>query len=111
MDGLTTQSVGLLAQGRPGLRPATPTGVIELLDAYEVELEGAAGRDLLAPGLPGVDLEHVAAAGHRLVVRAGVLPAGRDGLGHVHHPALPVQPDLSIRSTNPHAIIGMGSCT
>jgi len=31
-----------LAQGTPGLRPATPLGVIELLDAYEVALEGAA---------------------------------------------------------------------
>ena len=28
-------------QGAPGLRPCTPLGVIELLDAYEVALEGA----------------------------------------------------------------------
>jgi methylenetetrahydrofolate dehydrogenase (NADP+)/methenyltetrahydrofolate cyclohydrolase len=41
VDGLTAYSAGLLALGRPGLRPCTPSGVIELLDAYDVELEGA----------------------------------------------------------------------
>jgi methylenetetrahydrofolate dehydrogenase (NADP+)/methenyltetrahydrofolate cyclohydrolase len=41
VDGLTAYSAGLLALGRPGLRPCTPSGVVELLDAYEVEIEGA----------------------------------------------------------------------
>ncbi|MEA9986932.1 MULTISPECIES: bifunctional methylenetetrahydrofolate dehydrogenase/methenyltetrahydrofolate cyclohydrolase FolD [Subtercola] len=41
VDGLTTMSVGLLAQNKPGLRPCTPSGVIELLDAYDVPIEGA----------------------------------------------------------------------
>ncbi|HEY2162182.1 MAG TPA: bifunctional methylenetetrahydrofolate dehydrogenase/methenyltetrahydrofolate cyclohydrolase FolD [Solirubrobacteraceae bacterium] len=41
VDGLTTISAGLLLQGNPGLRPCTPLGVIELLDSYGVELEGA----------------------------------------------------------------------
>ncbi len=41
VDGLTPISAGRLAQGTPGLRPCTPLGVIELLDAYEVPLEGA----------------------------------------------------------------------
>jgi len=41
VDGLTPLSVGRLVQGRPGLRPCTPSGVMELLDAYEVPLEGA----------------------------------------------------------------------
>ncbi len=40
VDGLTPISVGRLWQGTPGLRPSTPLGVIELLDAYEVALEG-----------------------------------------------------------------------
>jgi methylenetetrahydrofolate dehydrogenase (NADP+) / methenyltetrahydrofolate cyclohydrolase len=40
VDGLTTASVGLLARGLPGLRPCTPSGIIELLDAYDVELSG-----------------------------------------------------------------------
>jgi methylenetetrahydrofolate dehydrogenase (NADP+)/methenyltetrahydrofolate cyclohydrolase len=41
VDGLTPISAGRLAQGTPGLRPCTPLGVIELLDAYAVDLEGA----------------------------------------------------------------------
>jgi methylenetetrahydrofolate dehydrogenase (NADP+)/methenyltetrahydrofolate cyclohydrolase len=41
VDGLTPISAGRLAQGTPGLRPCTPLGVIELLDAHEVALEGA----------------------------------------------------------------------
>jgi len=62
VDGLTPLSAGRLAQGTPGLRPATPLGVIELLDAYEVELEGAAavvvGRsDLVGKPLAALLLE------------------------------------------------------
>jgi methylenetetrahydrofolate dehydrogenase (NADP+)/methenyltetrahydrofolate cyclohydrolase len=41
VDGLTPTSAGALAQGRPGLRPCTPVGVIELLDDAGVELRGA----------------------------------------------------------------------
>ncbi len=41
VDGLTPISAGRLAQGKIGLRPCTPLGVIELLDSYEVPLEGA----------------------------------------------------------------------
>jgi methylenetetrahydrofolate dehydrogenase (NADP+) / methenyltetrahydrofolate cyclohydrolase len=41
VDGLTPISAGRLAQGADGFRPCTPKGVIELLDAYEVALEGA----------------------------------------------------------------------
>jgi methylenetetrahydrofolate dehydrogenase (NADP+) / methenyltetrahydrofolate cyclohydrolase len=41
VDGLTPISAGRLLQGTPGLRPATPLGVLELLDRYEVPLEGA----------------------------------------------------------------------
>jgi methylenetetrahydrofolate dehydrogenase (NADP+)/methenyltetrahydrofolate cyclohydrolase len=41
VDGLTAVSQGRLLQGAPGLRPCTPLGVLELLDAHEVELEGA----------------------------------------------------------------------
>jgi methylenetetrahydrofolate dehydrogenase (NADP+)/methenyltetrahydrofolate cyclohydrolase len=51
VDGLTPISAGRLAQGRPGLRPCTPVGIIELLDRYGVELEGAeavvVGRSIL----------------------------------------------------------------
>lgn len=40
VDGLTTTSAGLLAQALPGLTPCTPAGVIELLDASNVAIEG-----------------------------------------------------------------------
>ncbi len=41
VDGLTPVNAGLLSLGRPGLRPATPLGVMELLADTGVELEGA----------------------------------------------------------------------
>jgi methylenetetrahydrofolate dehydrogenase (NADP+)/methenyltetrahydrofolate cyclohydrolase len=41
VDGLTPVSAGLLAKGRPGLRPCTPAGVIELLHRHDVVLDGA----------------------------------------------------------------------
>jgi methylenetetrahydrofolate dehydrogenase (NADP+)/methenyltetrahydrofolate cyclohydrolase len=41
VDGLTPISAGLLAKGRPGLRPCTPLGVMELLRRHAVALEGA----------------------------------------------------------------------
>jgi methylenetetrahydrofolate dehydrogenase (NADP+)/methenyltetrahydrofolate cyclohydrolase len=51
VDGLTTANAGLLAQGRPGLRPCTPSGVMVLLDEYDVPLSGAeavvVGRSVL----------------------------------------------------------------
>jgi methylenetetrahydrofolate dehydrogenase (NADP+)/methenyltetrahydrofolate cyclohydrolase len=41
VDGLTPISAGRLLQNRPGLRPNTPLGCIELLDRHGVSLEGA----------------------------------------------------------------------
>lgn len=41
VDGLTEASAGRLATGRPGLRPCTPSGVIELLDTAEIPIAGA----------------------------------------------------------------------
>jgi methylenetetrahydrofolate dehydrogenase (NADP+)/methenyltetrahydrofolate cyclohydrolase len=41
VDGLTPISAGLLAKGRPGLRPCTPSGVMELLRRHDVALAGA----------------------------------------------------------------------
>jgi methylenetetrahydrofolate dehydrogenase (NADP+)/methenyltetrahydrofolate cyclohydrolase len=41
VDGLTPISAGLLVQNRPGLRPCTPSGVMELLRRHDVALEGA----------------------------------------------------------------------
>ena len=51
VDGLTVASAGLLAQGRPGLVPCTPQGVVELLRAGGTQVEGAevviVGRSIL----------------------------------------------------------------
>jgi methylenetetrahydrofolate dehydrogenase (NADP+)/methenyltetrahydrofolate cyclohydrolase len=51
VDGLTATSAGLLAQGRPGLVPCTPRGIVELLRDAGVELTGAeaviVGRSIL----------------------------------------------------------------
>ncbi len=41
VDGLTPISAGRLMQGKPGLRPCTPSGVLELLRRHDVALEGA----------------------------------------------------------------------
>jgi methylenetetrahydrofolate dehydrogenase (NADP+)/methenyltetrahydrofolate cyclohydrolase len=41
VDGLTPISAGLLMQGKPGLRPCTPAGIMELLRRHDVALEGA----------------------------------------------------------------------
>jgi methylenetetrahydrofolate dehydrogenase (NADP+) / methenyltetrahydrofolate cyclohydrolase len=41
VDGLTPVSTGLLVKGRPGLRPCTPAGAMELLRRHDVALEGA----------------------------------------------------------------------
>jgi methylenetetrahydrofolate dehydrogenase (NADP+)/methenyltetrahydrofolate cyclohydrolase len=41
VDGLTPVSAGRLLQNRAGLRPATPSGCLELLDRHGVQLEGA----------------------------------------------------------------------
>jgi methylenetetrahydrofolate dehydrogenase (NADP+)/methenyltetrahydrofolate cyclohydrolase len=41
VDGLTPVNAGLLALGRPGLRPCTPAGVMELLADTGVAVEGA----------------------------------------------------------------------
>jgi methylenetetrahydrofolate dehydrogenase (NADP+)/methenyltetrahydrofolate cyclohydrolase len=51
VDGLTPVNAGLLSQGRPGLRPCTPSGVMRLLRSAEVSLQGAeavvVGRSIL----------------------------------------------------------------
>jgi methylenetetrahydrofolate dehydrogenase (NADP+) / methenyltetrahydrofolate cyclohydrolase len=51
VDGLTPISIGYLVEGKPGMRPCTPLGVMEMLERTGVELEGAdvavVGRSLL----------------------------------------------------------------
>jgi methylenetetrahydrofolate dehydrogenase (NADP+)/methenyltetrahydrofolate cyclohydrolase len=40
VDGLTGESVARLTTGQPGLRPCTPSGVMRLLDATGINVEG-----------------------------------------------------------------------
>lgn len=59
VDGLHPFNLGRLMLGRPGLTPCTPTGVMTMLDAYGLELEGKTavivGRSLLV-GKPQAQL-------------------------------------------------------
>lgn len=41
VDGLHPYNLGKLVLGRPGLRPCTPSGVIRILDHYDIETTGA----------------------------------------------------------------------
>ncbi len=115
VDGLTPISAGRLAQGTPGLRPCTPLGVIELLDAHDVALEGAeavvVGRsDLVGKPLAALLLQRnatvtvchsrtrdlagvcaradvlVAAVGRRPADRRRARQAGRGGDRRRHEP-------------------------
>jgi methylenetetrahydrofolate dehydrogenase (NADP+)/methenyltetrahydrofolate cyclohydrolase len=51
VDGLTAANVAALVLGRPGHRPCTPAGCLELLDRHAIALEGrevvVVGRSLL----------------------------------------------------------------
>jgi methylenetetrahydrofolate dehydrogenase (NADP+) / methenyltetrahydrofolate cyclohydrolase len=59
VDGLTPISAGRLLQNTPGLRPCTPLGVIELLDRYEVALEGAEAVVVGRSDLVGKPVAHL----------------------------------------------------
>ncbi|HWT23044.1 MAG TPA: bifunctional methylenetetrahydrofolate dehydrogenase/methenyltetrahydrofolate cyclohydrolase FolD [Solirubrobacteraceae bacterium] len=67
VDGLTPVSAGLLAKGRPGLRPCTPAGVMELLDRHEVGLEGAEAVVVGRSDLVGKPLAQLLLARHATV--------------------------------------------
>jgi len=41
VDGIHLESLGRLAANEPGLTPCTPTGIIEMLDRYEIPIRGA----------------------------------------------------------------------
>lgn len=47
VDGFHPYNVGLLSTGRPGLRPCTPSGVIEILKRYRIPI---AGRNAVVVG-------------------------------------------------------------
>jgi methylenetetrahydrofolate dehydrogenase (NADP+) / methenyltetrahydrofolate cyclohydrolase len=116
VDGLTPTNAGRLWQGRPGLVPCTPRGVVELLDRSGVEL---AGREAVIVGrsdLVGKPLTALLLARHATVTvchsrtrdleavcrRADVLIAavgipGLVGAGHVKPGAVVI--DVGITRT------------
>ena len=67
VDGLTPISTGLLAKGRPGLRPCTPSGVMEMLRRHDVALEGAEAVVVGRSDLVGKPLAQLLLARHATV--------------------------------------------
>jgi methylenetetrahydrofolate dehydrogenase (NADP+)/methenyltetrahydrofolate cyclohydrolase len=69
VDGLTPVNAGLLAQGRPGLVPCTPLGVMELLAHAGAELEGARAVVLGRSGLVGKPVAQLLLAANATVTQ------------------------------------------
>lgn len=67
VDGLTPVSAGRLLQGLPGLRPCTPSGVLELLDSHGVALAGSEAVVLGRSDLVGKPVAHLLLARHATV--------------------------------------------
>jgi methylenetetrahydrofolate dehydrogenase (NADP+)/methenyltetrahydrofolate cyclohydrolase len=67
VDGLTPVSAGLLVQGKPGLRPATPSGIMELLRRHGVAFEGAEAVVVGRSDLVGKPVAHLLLAAHATV--------------------------------------------
>jgi methylenetetrahydrofolate dehydrogenase (NADP+)/methenyltetrahydrofolate cyclohydrolase len=122
VDGLTTRSAGLLARGEKGLRPCTPAGVVEMLDAEGVKISGkiavVVGRSALVghpmaemllqrdatvviAHKPTVDLPSVTRLADILVVATGV--RGLIGAEHVKRGATVI--DVGIHRT-PAGLVG-----
>jgi methylenetetrahydrofolate dehydrogenase (NADP+)/methenyltetrahydrofolate cyclohydrolase len=59
VDGLTTASAGRLALGLPGLRPCTPSGVMELVAEAGMELRGALAVVIGRSNLFGKPMGHL----------------------------------------------------
>ncbi|MFA5550671.1 MAG: bifunctional 5,10-methylenetetrahydrofolate dehydrogenase/5,10-methenyltetrahydrofolate cyclohydrolase [Trueperaceae bacterium] len=70
VDGLHPYNVGLLWSGRPALVPATPLGVIALLERYEVPLEGRKALVIGRSELVGKPLAALLLARHATVIMA-----------------------------------------
>jgi len=99
-DGLHPANLGRLVLGRPGLRPATPAGILRLLDHYGIETRGAlvvvVGRSFLV--------------GRPLAILLGL--KGRDATVAVAHtatrdlPHLTRQADLLVAAAGCPGLIG-----
>ena len=67
VDGLTPISAGLLMQARPGLRPCTPVGCMELLRRHDVALRGAEAVVVGRSDLVGKPVAHLLLQQHATV--------------------------------------------
>ncbi|HEX3391218.1 MAG TPA: bifunctional methylenetetrahydrofolate dehydrogenase/methenyltetrahydrofolate cyclohydrolase FolD [Solirubrobacteraceae bacterium] len=67
VDGLTPVNAGLLALGRPGLRPCTPAGVMELLASVDAQIEGAEAVVVGRSNLFGKPMAQLLLAGNATV--------------------------------------------
>lgn len=85
-DGLHPANLGRLVLGRPGLQPATPAGILRLLDHYGIETRGAfvvvVGRSFLV--------------GRPLAILLGL--KGRDATVALAHTATGELPQLTRRA-------------
>jgi len=67
VDGLTPVNAGRLSQGLPGLRPCTPSGVLDLLASVETRIEGAEAVVLGRSNLFGKPMGQLLLAGNATV--------------------------------------------
>ena len=59
VDGLTPHNVGLLSIGKAMLKACTPSGIIEMLDFYNITLEGSEIVVINRSNLVGKPLYHL----------------------------------------------------
>ncbi|MEO9276414.1 MAG: bifunctional 5,10-methylenetetrahydrofolate dehydrogenase/5,10-methenyltetrahydrofolate cyclohydrolase [Nitrososphaera sp.] len=59
VDGLTPYNIGLLVSGRALLKPCTPSGIIELFDHYDINLQGKNVVIINRSNLVGKPLYHM----------------------------------------------------
>jgi methylenetetrahydrofolate dehydrogenase (NADP+)/methenyltetrahydrofolate cyclohydrolase len=59
VDGLTPYNVGLLSLGKSILKPCTPSGIIEIFDYYNIDLEGKNAVIINRSNLLGKPLYHL----------------------------------------------------
>jgi methylenetetrahydrofolate dehydrogenase (NADP+)/methenyltetrahydrofolate cyclohydrolase len=59
VDGLTPYNMGLLSSGRAILKPCTPSGIMELLDFYQINISGKNVAIINRSNLVGKPLYHL----------------------------------------------------
>jgi methylenetetrahydrofolate dehydrogenase (NADP+)/methenyltetrahydrofolate cyclohydrolase len=67
IDGIHPVNAGKLYLGRPGLVPATPLGIMRILDEYEIPLEGARAVVVGRSAIVGKPIAHLLLGRHATV--------------------------------------------